>query len=84
MKGKNDSVKILSISEIKERITRELKWEQGYNWYTNWTKAEKERRWKSRSVKEKKKYYPGEENNNFNRNIYVLQIDLLFRSSVGS
>lgn len=32
MKGKNNSVEILSTSEINERITKSLKWEQGYDW----------------------------------------------------
>lgn len=32
MKGRNDSIELLSITEINERITNHLKWDQGYDW----------------------------------------------------
>lgn len=27
-----DSVELVSLLKLKERVTRTLKWEQGYNW----------------------------------------------------
>lgn len=38
MKGQDDSVDLISISEIKERVSGDLKWEEG----TNWDSEEKE------------------------------------------
>lgn len=33
MKGNDNIIKILSMSEIRGRITRGLKWEEGFDWY---------------------------------------------------
>lgn len=32
MKGK-DEIEIIMNAEIKEQLTKHLKWEQGYSWY---------------------------------------------------
>lgn len=63
IKRKDDSVKILSISELKERVTRDLKWEEGYDWNESLEdiqkeeeKVEKEEGGEGRKLEEKKKY----------------------------